>query len=486
MDGLDRDGVRDGAGGAGDRPLVVDLDGTLLRTDLLVESFFALAAANFFQAMALLPHLKRGKARFKAELAARAGLDVGSLPLNEEFLAWLRGEKARGRRIYLASAAAEPYVRAMADRVGLFDGIFASGPDLNLSGAAKAEALSAAFGKGGYDYAGNAEVDLAVWSQAGGVIAVNAAPALLRTVRARFPQALVIAPRHTTLRDYRRVLRVHQWLKNLLVFIPAFTAHHFDIATVSACLVAFLSFSLCASSVYILNDLLDLRNDREHPSKRDRPFASGRVDVLAGLALLPLTLGAAVLVALWLPWPFMAALVGYYGMTMAYSTCFKWRATLDVVALACLYGMRLLAGAAAASVTMSSWLLTFSIFLFLSLALVKRCAELRERIRVGAGDPAGRGYRLDDLPILQTLAAASGNVAVLTFFLYLSSPAVVRLYRDPEPLWVAPVILLYWITRVLILTSRGQMLEDPVLFAVKDRTSWICAGLMGVAVVVGI
>lgn len=482
MDGLDRDGV----GVAGDRPLVVDLDGTLLRTDLLVESFFALAAANLFKAVALLPHLKHGKARFKAELAARAGLDIRSLPINEEFLTWLRGEKAKGRRIYLASAAAEPYVRAMADQVGIFDGIFASSPDLNLSGAAKADALCAAFGKGGFDYAGNADIDLAVWREAGGVVAVNAGHALVRTVRARFPQALVITPKHTTWRDYRQVLRVHQWLKNLLVFIPAFTAHHFDIATISACLVAFLSFSLCASSVYILNDLLDLRNDREHPSKRKRPFASGRVDILAGLALLPVTLGAAGLVALLLPWQFMAVLVGYYIMTMAYSTCFKWQATLDVVALACLYGVRLLAGAAAVSVPMSSWLLTFSIFLFLSLALVKRCAELRERIRVGAGDPTGRGYRLDDLPILQTLAAASGNVAVLTFFLYISSPTVVQLYRNPEPLWLVPVILLYWITRVLILTHRGQMLEDPVLFAVKDRTSWICAALMAVAVVVGI
>lgn len=468
------------------RPLIVDLDGTLLRTDLLVESFFALVAAAPLGAFSVLRYLKEGKARFKAEIADRANLDCSSLPLNEEFLAWLKEQKALGRRLYLASASTRPYVQAMADRVGIFDGIFASDAQTNLSGSEKARVLCDAFGRGNFDYAGNAAVDLDVWKDAGGVVVVNASAGLLNTVQARFPGARILTPKSVGWQDYRRVLRVHQWLKNLLIFIPAFTAHHFDIKTILACVAAFFSFSLCASSVYILNDLLDLRNDREHPTKRRRPFASGKVDVLQGLFLLPLSLLSSIMIGLFLPWHFLAVLCGYYAVTMAYSMWLKRQTTLDVVALACLYCVRLLAGGAATSVPMSSWLLTFSIFLFLSLALVKRCSELSDRIATGAGNPSGRGYVLDDLPMLQTLAAGSGNVAVLTFFLYVNSPMVAQLYTRPDPLWGIPVILLYWICRILILTHRGQMHEDPVLFAAKDRTSWICAGLMALSVVVSI
>ncbi|MDE1147006.1 MAG: UbiA family prenyltransferase [Azospirillaceae bacterium] len=468
-----------------DVPLVVDLDGTLIRTDLLVESFFALLTTSPLDALAALRHLG-DKARFKAAVAKRALLDFHTLPLNEELVSWLHEEKAKGRRIYLASASTHAHVQAIADRVGLFDGIFASTPENNLAGAAKSAALCAAFGQGGFDYAGNAAVDLAVWKDARGVVVVDAAAGLLRTVKARHPDAQVITRKNTGLAEYRRVLRVHQWLKNLLIFVPAFTAHHFSFATLAACAAAFLSFSLCASSVYILNDLLDLKSDREHPTKRWRPFAAGQVDILHGLFLLPLTLVGAGVIALFLPWHFLLVLAGYYAVTMAYSLGVKRQPTLDVITLACLYGSRLVAGAAATDVPLSSWLLTFSVFLFLSLALVKRCSELRARVLRGAAAPPRYAYRLDDLPILEMMAASNGTVAVLTFFLYLTSDTVAQLYSRPEVLWGTPVVLLYWIGRILIKTHRGEMHDDPVLFAAKDRVSWICAGLIGLIMLTSI
>jgi 4-hydroxybenzoate polyprenyltransferase/phosphoserine phosphatase len=469
-----------------DRPLVVDLDGTLIRSDLLVESFFALLSSAPLRGVAASSSLRRGRAQLKARIAEEAVLEPNSLPFNEELITFLRAEKARGRRLYLATAANEKYANAIAAHIGLFDGVFASDGKINLKGSAKAELLCKTFGRGNFDYAGNDTVDLAIWEAAGGVVVVGATGRLIRTVQRRFPDATIIAPRTTSLKDYARALRLHQWLKNLLVFVPAFTAHHFDGATMLACLIAFLSFSLCASSVYLLNDLLDLRSDRDHPTKRSRPFASGQVDILHGIALFPAILLLSLGIGLLLPWKFPLALAVYYGLTLSYSMYLKRQVILDVVALASLYGMRLVGGAAAISVTLSPWILTFAIFIFLSLALVKRWTELVERISQGKGEMTGRGYRLADLPVLQTMATSSGYVAVLIFGLYINSPIVSTLYSQPDTLWAIPLILLYWVSRIMILTHRGEMHDDPVLFAAKDRVSLICAALMVLAVVAGL
>jgi 4-hydroxybenzoate polyprenyltransferase/phosphoserine phosphatase len=469
-----------------ERPLVVDLDGTLIRSDLLLESWFALLSATPLRLPAALAALARGPAAFKARLAADATLDIARLPFNEEFLAFLRAEHARGRRIYLASAADARFVHAVADELGLFDGVFASDGATNLKGAAKARALCAAFGERGFDYAGNAGADLDVWQAAGGVLAVNVSSALLRTVLRRFPDAKVIAPKQPAARDYIRALRPHQWLKNLLLLVPGFAAHRFDVGMVVACALAWISFSLCASSVYLLNDLLDLRHDRQHRSKRHRPFASGRLDMLHGVAMGALCLLGAVLVALLLPLPFLGVLAVYSVLTLAYSIALKRQPILDVITLAGLYGIRIVAGGAALAVVLSPWLLAFSIFFFLCLALVKRSTELIERLGRGAVDPPGRGYRLTDLSVLQTMAGASGYVAVLVFILYINSPAVAALYGDTQRLWAIPAILLYWVSRVLILTHRGEMHDDPVVFAARDRASLICAALIALVVVASI
>ena len=462
---------------AEDRALVVDLDGTLLKSDLLVESFFSLLASRPLGALASLAALRRGKAAFKARLAEQVTLQIGNLPWRGDLLAYLQAERARGRRIYLASASDRRLVDAVAAELGMFDGVFASDGAANLRGAAKAAALVQAFGAGGFDYVGNEAVDFAVWEQAGGILVAGAAPALQQAVQARWPEARVFPLRPAGLRDYVRQLRVHQWLKNLLLLLPAIAAHRFDLATLALCLTGLLSFSLCASGVYVLNDLVDLERDRRHPTKRDRPFAAGTIPIFHGLLMVPVLVLAALLLALLLPPLFIAVLGGYFVLTMGYSLWLKRQMMLDVVALACLYGIRLLAGGAASGVELSAWLAALSLFLFCSLALTKRCTELTDRIARGAGNPIGRDYVLGDLPILQILAGVSGFTAILVLALYVNSDTVRALYRRPEGLWALCVIMIYWVGRVQILAHRGQMHDDPVVFAATDRISLICAGL---------
>jgi len=460
------------------RPLIVDIDGTLTKTDLLIESLFALMSESPLSAMLSLTSLIGGKAAFKRHLAERATLDIATIPLHDDLVAFLRAEKAKGRLIYLASAADHRYVEALANRLGLFDGLFGSDGQLNLKGERKAKVLSEAFAATGFDYVGNDYVDLAVWRAATQVYVVDAPARLLQKVKSEFPDAVVLVPTRPRLASYIKALRPHQWLKNLLIFVPPLAAHHFDLPDLARSLTAFVIFSLCASSAYLLNDLFDLRSDREHPSKRHRSFAAGDASLAKGALLLILGAVAACTASLALPRPFIAALALYYASTIGYSILFKRIAVLDVVILACLYSLRLLAGSAATEVPLSPWLLSFSIFMFISLALIKRCAELIDRRKNGKGDPIGRGYRLSDIAQLQTLAAASGYTATMVFGLYINHPDVALLYSHPERLWVVPVVLLYWFTRISMLTHRGEMHEDPVLFAAKDRVSLACLGLI--------
>lgn len=463
---------------AAERPLVVDLDGTLIKSDLLIESFFALLSTRPLSALRAVAALRHGKAALKAAIAAETSFDFHSLPFNEELLALLRAEKAKGRPLYLASAADQAPVEAVAGSLGLFHGIFASDGRTNLSGAVKAARLAEAFGIGGFDYAGNARADMAVWEKARGVLVVGASAALHRDAAARFAKIRILDPCRPKLRDYLRALRVHQWLKNLLIFVPAAAAHRFDLAAAAPLLLAFLSFSLCASSAYLVNDLLDLHNDRAHSTKRDRPLAACRVPLLHAILMAPVLLGAGAALALAAPRDFALLLGGYYVLTMAYSLWLKRKVTIDVLTLACLYGLRLIGGSLVLGVPLSPWFVAFSIFLFLSLAIVKRCIEVIDRIEKGKGDPAGRGYILRDLPMLEAMAAASAYVAVMVFAFYINSPAVTELYRNPVYLWAICLVLFYWISRILLMTHRGEMHDDPVVFAASDPKSLVCGGLI--------
>lgn len=468
-------------------PLVVDLDGTLIRSDLLVESGFRLIALNPLNLIRLPLWLREGKAGFKARIADHAVLDLHTLPLNEDLVAFIKAERARGRKVYLATAADRRPAEDLARHLGLFDGVFASDGAVNLGGSNKARLLCERFGEHGFDYAGDAKVDLAVWEKAREGILVNASPKLLRAARRRCGRIREIAPRpgpKARGRSALRAMRLHQWLKNLLVFLPLLAGHAFNLPTVGAALLAFLAFGLCASSVYLLNDLLDLPNDRAHPTKRHRPFASGAVPLLHGLALVPLLLAGSVILAAFLPWAFIAVLAGYYALTLAYSLALKRLMVVDVLVLGGLYTVRVMAGAAATGIAVSPWLLVFSMFLFLYLALVKRQTELVGSLRENRKSLAGRGYHTEDLSVLEGLAAASGFLSVLVLALYITSPDVFRLYHRPEALWGVIPLLVYWISRTLILAHRGEMHDDPVVFAATDRVSLVTVGLV-LAVAVG-
>jgi 4-hydroxybenzoate polyprenyltransferase/phosphoserine phosphatase len=464
------------------RPLCVDLDGTLVRSDLLIEAVFALLKLNPLYVFLLPLWLLRGKAAIKQRIADRVELEVTLLPYNQPLLEWLRQQKAQGRPLILATASNTKYAEQVGFHLGLFDEVLASDSETNLSGTRKRDRLVAAFGERGFDYAGNDAVDLPIWAKAGGAILVDTPPVVAQRAGAVTEVAQVFTSRRPGWRDYVKAVRVHQWLKNLLVFVPLVMAHQVtDFTLLLQAVLAFVGFGLCASSVYVLNDLLDLESDRKHPSKCRRAFAAGTIPIQHGLLLIPLLLSAAFALALLLPPWFLAALSVYYAVTLAYSLRLKRVILIDVLVLAGLYTLRVIAGGAATGLGPSFWLLAFSMFLFLSLALVKRYSEL---LLVQAQEQeiaAGRGYQVVDLETLAHFGVASGYASVLVLALYIDSAAVDTLYRYPEVLWLICPLFLYWISRVWLLTRRDMMHEDPILFAIEDRRShWLFAVMAGV------
>jgi len=476
------DGERQGPG----IPLVVDMDGTLLATDTLVEAALAFVAAAPSRALGLIGWLRLGKAGFKRRLADAGLADPSALPVRPEALAAIEAARAEGRRVVLVSAADERQVQAGAAHLGLFDEAHGTGPGTsegaNLSGAAKAAFLVARYGERGFDYMGDSGADLAVWAHGRRAVTVGA-PASLRAGAERLAEAEHIAPPPAGLAriaPYLRAMRPHQWVKNLLVFVPAVASH--DLAGLGTAAVAFAAFSLVASAVYLVNDMLDLAADRAHPRKRNRPFAAGAIPLIHGVILAPaLMLSGALIAGLLAPPLLLGVLAVYTAVTFAYSLALKRMLIIDIWTLAGLYTIRLLAGAAAVSVVPSPWLTGFSMFLFLSLAAVKRQAELVSQAAKagpdGAQEIAGRAYRLDDLPVVRGMALAAGYAAVVVFSLYINSEAVIELYARPEWLWPLVAVLLYWISRMVMVTHRGGMTDDPILFAALDRQSHVCGAV---------
>lgn len=469
---------------AQDRALCVDLDGTLLDTDLLYESLLVLLARNPLYLFLLPFWLLQGKAALKRQIAARVTIDPRRLPYNPKVLELLRDTAQRPR--VLCTASDQLLVAPIAAHLGLFEQVIASDGQRNLSGTHKAQALVDAFGERGFDYAGNGTVDLAVWARAAGAWVVNNRSALAGAAAQR-TQLLGHWPAPSRLQAWLKALRPHQWLKNLLVFVPVLTAHRFlEAPAVADALLAFAAFSLCASGVYLLNDLLDLDADRRHPRKRHRPFAAGRLPLLHGLVAGPLLTLCGLAVALACSPAFAAVLAGYYALTVAYSLRLKRIVMLDVVLLASLYTLRIIGGTVAIGAELSFWLLAFSMFIFLSLALLKRYTELHAVLARGKTRANGRGYGVEDLPLLQSLGAAAGYCAVLVMALYINSPDSVELYRNPKLLWFICPILLYWVSRAWVIAHRGNMHDDPIVFAATDRASQavavLCAGFALVAI----
>lgn len=457
-------------------PLCVDLDGTLVRTDLLHELLLALVRQAPTAALRLPLWLLHGKAHFKRMISERAELDVATLPFNPDVLALIGRARAAERPVILVTASPKRIADAVACHLGVFDAVMSSDRKVNLSAQRKANALVGRFGAQGFDYAGNGVDDVPVWAQARHAIVVRARSGVARAAVSH--GNVVLALPQSQGRSWAaaaRALRPHQWLKNLLVFVPVFTAHELlDPGTFGAAARAFVAFCMCASAVYVFNDLLDLAADRRHPTKRNRPFASGALPPAAGVAIIAPLLVLAVAIAATLPPLFLAVLGAYFAATLAYSVYLKQQVIVDVMLLAGLYTLRLIAGAAATGIVLSFWLLAFSMFIFLSLALVKRYTELR--LTVGANQQiAGRGYAGADLPVLMSLGASSGMIAVLVFALFIDDAATREAYPAWEWLWLVPPIMLYWVARVWMKSLRGEVHDDPVVFAAKDWQSLVAA-----------
>ena len=465
--------------------LCIDLDGTLIRTDLTFECLLGALKVKPWLVFALPLWWLQGKSYLKHRLVQVARLDVTVLPYQDEVLALIRKARDEGRRVALVTGSHESLARQVADHIPLFDTVLATNESQNLIGSNKAALLERTFGSGNFEYVANGRVDLAVWRKSGAAVTVHAPKSVVQRVAGLgIPHSDIPRP-GTGWGTWLRAIRLQQWLKNLLLLVPIITAHQvMNTEALGAVLLAFVSFSACASSTYLINDLLDLEADRHHHKKKTRPFAAGQLDVRAGLAAIVVLLVLGAGLALLLPASFQWALVTYLLTTLLYSLWLKRLASLDVIVLAGLYTLRIIAGALATGISLSFWLLAFSMFIFLSLALVKRVAELVELRKkeaatgVPLGKLRGREYSTEDVGVLQGLGAASGYLAVLVLALYIHSPEVSVLYRSPELLWLIAPLMLLWVTRMWLVTARGYMDEDPIFFAAKDPETWATGAMV--------
>ncbi|MFT4262853.1 MAG: UbiA family prenyltransferase [Nocardioides sp.] len=466
-----------------DIPLVVDLDGTLIATDLLYEAGSASLIGSPASALHMAGWLKRGRSTLKRELTARVELDYAVLPFRHEVIEWLRAERAAGRRLILASASDRHAVQGVADHLGLFDEVFGSTPESNLRSEAKRDLLVERFGPRGFDYVGNSSHDLPVWEAARVAHVVSDSASLRAKAAERAELGRTFGPgrRRGPLRAWLKSIRIHQWSKNALVVLPLLLAHRLGhVDDIVSALVAFVSFSLTASSVYVLNDLADVENDRHHHKKRTRPFAAGDLSLAAGWVSWPLLALAGLGLAFLLPLPYLAVLLTYLTLTTLYTFALKQLPVVDVVTLALLYTLRIVAGSAALDLALSNWLLTFSMFIFLGLAMTKRVSELTRIRRELSGAAKGRGYVEADLELLSMVGVSSSIASVLTFALFVQDGTTIGLYKTPGALWMSVPVLLGWLLRVWLLAHRGELDEDPILFAIKDRVSLVLGAVVGV------
>ena len=452
-------------------PLVVDLDGTLTPTDTLIESIVKMVRQSPLNLVRLPFWYMRGRAGFKEAIAAQVVIAAEHLPYRVTLLDYLRTEKANGRKIVLATAAHHSIADSVAKHLGLFDQVLATEAGNNLKGRAKLRAIQEKVG-GSFVYAGDSQADVPIWRAAQAAVLVDVSPSTAATVSQDVPIEREFKGDGEGLGIWLRALRVHQWLKNLLLFVPLLTAFSFtDVGKLASMALAFLAFSFVASATYIVNDLWDLENDRAHLRKRQRPFASARLPILHGLAVAAAALLLAFGLTLTVSTSFFLMLLLYLVLTSAYSWVLKEYVIIDVLMLSLLYTLRILAGSVAVGITTSSWLLAFSVFMFLSLALVKRCAELISLEETGKEATRGRDYRVTDLVVLWPLGVGAALSAVVVFGLFISTPETLGRYGTPQLLWLVAIGLIYWLARLWVKTSRGEMHDDPVVYAIKDRGS---------------
>ncbi len=478
-------------------PLCVDLDGTLVKSDTLVDSVLAMARQHPAALVKIPGWIAEGKAKFKQHVTSAVELDVEHLPYNRPLLEWLRIEHGQGRAIYLATAADRRLAERVAEHLQLFAGVLASDGATNLAGGNKLAAFRAQFGET-FCYVGNARPDVELLEACESPMVANPDRALRGGLRrSGVVAARSFEDRTPALRSWLRAVRLHQWAKNTLIFVPLLLAHAWNPATVTAALVAFLSFGLCASATYIINDLLDIEADRRHPRKRRRPFAAGDLSAFAGVGAVALMLLLSVVLAvllpavfaampgshaMWEPYRFLEWLALYTATTLSYSFYLKRKLLLDVFVLSGLYTVRILAGSAATDIPVSAWLAGFSVFFFLSLAFVKRFSELESLRERGVAVSNGRGYFIGDLEQLRSLGTGAAYAAVVVMTLYINNPDTTGLYRHTARLWLVVPVLLLWLSQVWMLASRGEMHDDPVVWAITDKRSLLMGLLMAVVV----
>ncbi|WP_419174307.1 UbiA family prenyltransferase [Desulfosediminicola sp.] len=462
-------------------PLAVDLDGSLLKTDSLIESLLQLLKVNPLFFPVLFFWLFQGKAYLKQQVCRRVTLDVSSLPYNFNILSYLRDQKESNRKIILVTGSDQHIAQQIFNYLHFFDSVIASDGKTNMTGIQKKERLLAEFGPQGFDYLGNEKEDLHVWRIARQSLVVGS-----KSFTQQIGASLTNVERNFVIEragifEWAQALRLYQWLKNVLVFIPLLAAHRFlEVQLLFSVFVAFFSFGLCASSVYILNDLIDLTEDRRHPRKRFRPFASGTLPLANGIATCIVLLVLSVLVGLALPVQFYYILSIYYLTTLAYSLWLKKVVILDVIVLAGLFTIRMLAGSAAVNIWPSSWLLAHSMFLFISLALVKRYSELTTmRLEYGSSATA-RSYVVNDSTVLAIMGVASAFVSAFVLVLYIMSASAQLSYGRHNVIWLVCPLLLYWLCYIWLVAHRGKMHDDPMIFALRDRTSRIILLLMAI------
>lgn len=457
-------------------PLVLDLDHTLIRTDLLHESIFAFLKASPLGLFFLVLWALKGKAYLKQRLAEATSVDVESLPANERVVAFAEAEKARGREVVLATAADSLLAMRIARRFPFIDKTIASDGTTNLKGATKAARLAEMFPQG-FAYAGDSRADLAVWKIASGAVIVEAGGGVARAARKLAPVEAEFE-RPARLRVWVKSARLHQWAKNALVFVPLMLGGKMlDPAAWAAAGTAFLALGILASATYLLNDLWDIADDRRHWSKRKRPLASGAMSIWEAVIAIPVALVVSLALAATVNLAVVGVILAYLALTVSYSMGIKRKPILDAFTLAVLFTIRLVLGVVAVGVAFSPWLLVFSMFLFASLSFAKRNTEVQRLAdNGGAGKVGGRGYFTTDASFIMAMGVASGIGSVLILVLYLTQDALLAdFYANTVWLWIMPAVLFLWIGRIWMLCFRGELNDDPVAFAMRDPKSLMLA-----------
>jgi len=462
--------------------LVVDLDGTLINSDILIEcinQFLIKSPLNIFR---LIYWIIFGKTYFKNKLSLNIDIDIEKLPYNFEVIEWLISlKKNTGVKLILATGSHHYYANKVSKYLNIFDFVVSSNEFINMRGYVKANTLINLYGFKNFDYIGNSWDDVPVWSNANKVFIVSTSLRFINYIRTKFNVDKYFHIKQPFfILEYIYAMRCYQWFKNLLIFIPLIASgQYYKSENIFLALMGFIIFSICASSVYILNDLVDINEDRLHKRKKKRPFASGSISIKTGWFLSPIFL----LISLFMSYFFMNlwfsfSLIIYFLLTLIYTFIIKKIPILDVITLAALYTLRIIAGTLAFNQDISFWLLLFSIFIFLSLALLKRFVEINDVSFIEKNKTIpGRGYISADLEFVSYFGCSCGLISVLVFGLYIHDIQFLNKFSNPQFLWLICPILLYWIMRIWFLAFRSKMDDDPIFFALKDKVSWLIVSI---------